>query len=382
MLYIVFSFIAIVCSFLAASSRENTSKYIAYLRISFCIVFFLWGFEYYNTVDFAGMLEKFNYVNYGVSTGTMFEEDIEPVVRILFVLCKPLGNLSYYIFTALFEIYVFYKLAIYVIPRKYIWLFFVLLLINFDNVVLIMTLKRQILAVSVSFLAMYLLVKNVSHKYVYALILIFISFNIHRAAFINILLIPFFLLEKRITYKSMLVLFILFVLQYVINFASYSDMLFNLVGSTSEKYAHYANQMNDEITLTPIYIFYNFVLFSMFLFHYNRCNGKETLIVKCSIFYLLINNYLSTDLARLLLLFQLSLMFSIPCIISHIKFFYIRNFVLLFSIAVSLRLFYNAYTDPNKASMTYGFKEFNTILEAPSLQIDNPYQERIKYIKR
>ena len=380
MLYLFIAAVVLVISFYA--STQNKSKYLISLKVCYCLVFFVWGFEYFNTVDYNVMLEKYNLVNYNIFSGAMFEDDIEPVSKILLILTKPIGNIGYYVVAALFEVLCFYFMTKNLIQRKFIWIFFILLLINFDNVICMMTLKRQFLSTCVSFLALYILVNNKKNNQIYAFLLLLIAFNIHRSAFFNFLIFPLYHFKYRPFLKGIYFMIPLFFIQYFVNISTFSVFLFDAISINSDKYAHYANQLEVAVNFTPVYILYRFMLYVIFLFSLSRVSNKELPLIYCSLFYLLTYNFLSNDIGRMLLLYNLSIIFTVPIILNYFKNFKIRALVISYVVLVSFRLLYNGYTDSNPFSMTYGYKEFNTIFEASSLQIDNPIGEKSKFLRR
>ena len=82
----------------------------------------------------------------------------------------------------------------------------------------------------------------------------------------------------------------------------------------------------------------------------------------------------------MLLYFNVCNIFAIPIVLTKIQKLKFRMFVMVYVGLVAFRLCFNAITNPDKTSMSYGFREFNTIFEAPSIQIDQVKTEHDKYL--
>lgn len=379
MLYLFLSTLAIILSYCAYSSRDK-QKSVAYVRWSFAVVFFIYGFEYFNTVDYAVMMYKFNLVNYNIQIPIMFGDKIEPLTTLLMKLCKPIGNVGYYVITALFEIVVLYKIAKGLLPLKYLWLFFVLLLINFDNVIVLMTAKRQVLSLFVTWLGLYIILENsIKHSFKIGAAVIISAILIHTAAVFALLMIPIVKYNYVPGKKLRWVLFGLFFVQFVIDISSYSEFIYIYILGINDKFASYAYDLSGESSVTAVYFLYYLTIYSAVLFNLDKLNQKELVWAKFVILYFLLFNMLPYSAGRSLMYYKLGQLFVIPIIISKIQNYKIKTLVCTFSVLISLRLCYNTFSSSDVSSIGNGFKEFNTIFEAPSLQIDNPSLERDKF---
>lgn len=383
MLYLILSVTAIVLSYIA--SIENNKRCAILTRYAFAIVFFIYGFEYYNTVDYDVMLRKFNYVNYGTLMHSMYGDEVEPLTRILMKLCKPIGNIGYYIIVAFFEIIVLYKMAIKYVPKQYLWLFFILLLINFDNVILLMTVKRQVLSLFVVWLGVYYLlnVEKRNNTRIGTLLIISACF-IHTASIFALLILPIVRYNYLPSRQTRITLFIIFFAQFFVNISTYTDFLYNYIFGINEKFASYANDLQGDIDITPAYFIYYLSTFYIILFNLDKLNKTELALAKFVILYYLIFNLLPNSAGRSLMYFNLFQLFVIPIIVSKINDFRIMNLKVKYTyialvVIISLRLCTNVYISDDPTNIGNGFKKFNTIFEAPSLQIDDPSFEKNKF---
>lgn len=383
MLYLILSVTAIVLSYIA--SIENNKQCAVLTRYAFAIVFFIYGFEYYNTVDYDVMLRKFNYVNYGTLMHSMYGDEVEPLTRILMKLCKPIGNIGYYIIVALFEIIVLYKMAIKYVPKQYLWLFFILLLINFDNVILLMTVKRQVLSLFVVWLGVYyLLNEEKRHNNKIGTILIISACFIHTASIFALLMLPIIRYNYLPSKLTRIILFMMFFVQFFVNISIYTDFLYNYIFGINEKFASYANDLQGELGVTTVYFIYYLFTFSIILFNLDKLNKAELVLAKFVLLYYLIFNLLPYSAGRSLIYFKLCQLFVIPIVVYKIKNFRImylkvKHIYVTLVVLISLRLCTNVYFSDNSTNIGNGFKKFNTIFEAPSLQIDNPSFEKSKF---
>lgn len=390
MLYLLLGLIALIFSIISSQSKSRI-KQIKYLNLTLFILFILWGFEYYNTVDYRVMLEKFNQVVYGKINYEINGDItyIEPLCKLLFYICSPFGNLTYYILVALFEIFVIKIIVIKYIPQKYFWLLMVLILFQFEYTIVLMTLKRQIFAIFVSLLMIYVfnekyLVWPLKKVLIVSLLLCFIAYNIHKSVIISILFIPLcFLAKYHLPKRLRIIIIFLYMFQYFFDLSAYSDIFFNLIESQDEKYAYYALQISEGGRDTSIiHIIIEFITLSLIIFSLNLCNRKERVFFYAAILYLLSINFFVMDSGRILLPFRICQLFAIPIMISKIESFNknLSKIIVAVFVIISIKSTYQIYTDTNKASMTEGFKSFNLIFEAPSLQIDNPKSESKKYL--
>lgn len=390
MLYLLLGFIAFVFSAISSQSRIKTEQ-MKYLNLTLFVLFFIWGFEYYNTVDYRVMLEKFNQIVYGKinyeTSGSVTY--VEPLCRLLFYICSPFGNLTYYILVALFEVLVIKIIVIKYVPQKYFWLLMVLILFQFEYTIVLMTLKRQIFAVFVSLLMIYVLnekylVWPFKKVFIVSLLLCFIAYNIHKSVIVSILFIPLWLLTKyQLSKRMKFIIICLYAFQYFFDLSAYSNIFFNLIESRDEKYAHYALQIAEGGRETSIvHIIIEFITFFLMIFTLNLCNRKEKVFYYAAILYSLLVNFFIMDSGRILLPFRICQLFAIPIMISKLEGFnkYLSKIIVAVFIIISIKSTYQVYTDIDKSSMTEGFKSFNLIFEAPSLQIDNPKSESKKYL--
>lgn len=388
MLYILLALISLFFSVLASksSSKEHYNKYLC---ISLIFLFVIWGFEYYNTVDYSVMLNKFNQVIYNIKeyTNTGDIVYIEPGCKLLFYLCSPFGNLSYYVLVAFFEILILRYIIVKYIPNKFLWVLVMLILFQFEYVTVIMTLKRQMLAIFVSLLVICLLNEkeykwNNKKLYISSLLLVILAFSFHKSVLISILFIPIWIIAKYRISKILIILLIgIYFVQYTFNLGNYASLFFDLIQSQDDKYAHYALQIEDGGRQTShTHILIEFILYFMTLMVVNSCNKKERVFLISGMIYYILVNFFIMDSGRILLPFYMCQLISIPIILSKIVNYKLRLSLMLMFAVISIKSTYQVYTNIEKSSMTEGFKSFNLIFEAPSFQIDNPNAEKRKYL--
>ncbi|MBR3073399.1 EpsG family protein [Fibrobacter sp.] len=388
----LYTFLAIIAFYLAykVGCLEKQNDRDLYYKLTFFVIFFIYGFEFYNTVDYSVMLSKFNWVNNTEKSIFEFGEVVEPLCAFLLKLCQPIGGIGYYLVTAAFEIFVMYKLCKKSFDERFLWLFVFILLINFSYVITFMTLKRQFLSVSFVMLGVYLSSlesfkdKRFFSKESFYIFLCFVAaFMIHKASVGALFLLPIVFLKQPLTKKMSVFLLFLFLLQYLINLSDYADSIFYFLSDRTEKFAHYAQQLESGRSKTFVYIFYETVVFLTLLYYGNKESGIRLVLIKASLLYFVTVNYFQKDMGRIVLYYQYCTIFAIVISIENlliegkIKF---AKMLMLMVVLISCRLYYNAYFVNDKHSMSYGFKNFETIFEAPSLWIDNPVKLYKKYL--
>ena len=390
MLYLFLGIITLVFSINCSQSKIEI-KYRKYLNLTIFMLFFIWGFEYYNTVDYKVMLSKFNQVvyddyNYEIDGSKTY---IEPGCKVLFYLCSPFGNLTYYILVALFEVLIIRVFVRKYVPQKYFWLFIVLVLFQFEYTTVLMTLKRQMLAIFVSLLSIYILneKENVWTRKKLLIVsscLCLLACCFHKSAVATFLFIPIWYIAKFDFSKRLVIVLICFYFfQYTFDLSAYSTLFFNLIESQDEKFAHYALQIEEGgRDTTFIHIVTEFITFLLMVLSLNKCNKKERMFLLAGIFYSLFINFFVKDSGRILLPFRICQLFAIPIMISKIVSIHreLPKLICTMFVIISVKSTYQVYTNPDRTSMTEGFKSFNLIFEAPSMQIDNPISESKKYL--
>lgn len=390
MLYLFLGLVTVIFS-ISCSQCITKIEYRKYLTLTMFLLFFIWGFEYYNTVDYAVMLHKFNQVvydkiNYEISGEITY---IEPGCKALFYLCSPFGNLTYYILVAFFEVVIIKVFIIKYIPQRYIWLLILLILFQFEFTTVLMTLKRQILSIFAGLLIIYFLTEKESvwskkKLLIVSLSLCLLACSFHKSAIVTVLFIPIWYITKYDFNKWVLIILVVFYFfQYTFDLSVYSNLFFSLIEAQDEKFAHYALQIeNGGRETSLIHIIIEFITFLLMLFSLNRSNRQEKFFLLSGIFYSLFINFFVMDSGRILLPFRICQLFAIPIMVSKISFINekLPNLICAMFVVISIKSTYEVYTNPNKSSMTEGFKSFNVIFEAPSLQIDYPLSEKGKYL--
>ena len=385
MLYIFLAVTALTFAIIHSTSRSSNNH--IWMNLTFVVLFVIWGLEYYNTVDYRVMLNKYNEVIYGTG-GNIELGDIEPLCQLLFYICSPIGNLFYYVLAAIIEIVILRLMVLKYVPQKYFWVLVLLMLFQFEYVVPIMTLKRQILAVFVGLLVIYVLnekVKwSVTKRLIVALLICFAAFNIHKATVVVVLFIPIWFLSKfKFNNIALLALCGLYVFQYFFDLGAYASFFFDILNSSDAKYAHYALQFEDENrTTSAIHIVIEVFTFLLTLYGLKVCNQKEKTILLAGIVYFLCVNFFVRDSGRILLPFRICQLLSIPIILSKIGKIHelLPKAVVAMFLIISIKSTYDVYTNPDKSSMTEGFKSFSLIYEAPSMQVNHPNLESKKYL--
>ena len=387
-----YTFLAIVAIFLAYNAgylEKQNNRDLCY-KLTFFVIFFIYGFEFYNTVDYSVMLNKFNLVNRTDKSIFEFGESVEPFCAFLLKICQPIGGIGYYLVTAAFEIFVMYKICRKSIDERFLWLFTFILLINFDYVIVFMTVKRQFLSVAFVMLGVYLSSlesyenKRIFFKKNFYVFLCFVAaFMVHKASVGALFLLPIVFFKQPLTKKISAFLLFLFLLQYLVDLSKYADSIFYFLSDRTDKFAHYAQQLESGRSKTFVYVFYETVVFLILLYYGNKESGIRLVLIKASLFYFVMANYFQKDVGRILLYYHYCTIFAIVISVENLfaegKVRFAKMFLIM-AVLISCRLYYNAFFVSDKHSMSYGFKNFKTIIEAPSLWIENPNQLYKKYL--
>lgn len=250
---------SVICSSIFVSFSKDKGAVLVSKCITFNLIFIPAAFRYGIGADYFDYVDMFN----GISNGNY--EQIELGWRYLNLIVYKLGGSAQFLialvaFLSLFFLFVevedekWFIYAPICIVMIYMWMF---------------TTLRQMLAMSMVFCGVQRVKKN---KYVYALILFFLSFFIHKSV---VMYIPIFCFCFFIRFKPFTAVILYFITIVVTNFyfTSINNILFNLIGMG--QYSNYLTSDWIDGTDPGMGRFIRYLVHSVMLFFFPVDNDKE-----------------------------------------------------------------------------------------------------------
>ncbi|MCM1020921.1 MAG: EpsG family protein [Muribaculum sp.] len=349
--------------------------------------FYRSGFERISCIDaiFACMWVLFsieNYVTndyYGYCTG-FYDESAhviwEPLYTFLVELCNPMGYVAFNSCVAAFEMFTLCYMFKRFCPKRYLWFGLLIFICDMSNMMTYMCLKRQFFAQMAAMWTLYFMIGSENkRRYLWAIVAFLCAINIHSSAYIALLYFVLPLVRGRMGYKSGIVATLLLAGCMTFQLSGYSDMLtmaFEYTqGNDSDRYGVYIENMEDlqgDYGVGVVQTAFQFFLLIMLIAYNKRVTQVQYWLFLMSITGIMLLSLLVGDLFRLSMYFSIANFFTIPALLDTLdqplaslrqKALYL--FLLLCSLAIAGKSYYNTMTGMKVTYLTAPFKDFPTI---------------------
>lgn len=366
-IFVLFSLVMLYLYYYSDYEKESCRKAI------FVGMWLLFSIEFYSTKDYEVYYENFSRVH--------IHSIWEPLYRVLLAFFQPFG---FYVFNScvaafeFFTLYVFFKHAV---PKKYLWLAILMLVLNTEGLFYYMCIKRQFLAICVSLWILYFILYSDNRlRYLWAVVLFICAVNIHTSAYVAV---GYFILPL-IRFRLNIIFAILVALIYVgsvsFQMSSYSDMLYEMVSLVEDDdmgnnryglYVDYQESGQFEKVMAGMFVqLYQISLFVLLLIYNKRVSDTQYKLFLLSIAALIFGNFLVGDFVRLNLYYNIAFLFTTPILLSYIHKDMSSLFVacvywgfLTLSLMNPVKSYYNAMSGEKVSYMTIKMKHFYTIFD-------------------
>ncbi len=339
---------------------ESRKLYRHGLKISFLLIFLFLALRYNYGNDYPGYLDFFIGINQYASID-YFDKSQHFELGWIFLcrLFEPLGFFAMMAVLALFNCFVYYRFIKKYVPVQYYWFAVFLYVFNPGFMLVHSTAMRQSVAIALFILSLDYLYRKDAIRY---FLCIGIAYLFHASA---IILVPVFLLglfNWKINKFSGLALFLVFLSLFLFG----KSLLPDINKFTSAYFRQYESYQvaGEKGKGTGLKILFLSALFVLTLY-YERFQNKETaLLFKIAIisFMLIPMVMLIMMLGRMDMYFQIATIAVFPIIILNVKEWFIRKFIAVLIIFITLYGFYQFFESEiwRKAFGTY-----QTIFSAP-----------------
>lgn len=346
------------------------------------IIFFgMWicfAVEYYATTDYPVYYENFD--------RTYIHVAWEPGYRLLLMLFQPFGFYVFNAVVAAFEMYTLCFMFKKFCPPRYLWIGILIFLLDVENMLGYMCLKRQFFAMAISMWTLYYTCwSDNKRRWLYAALLFMASASIHTSALVSAVyfLIPF--IRFRINYVMMALMGGVFVWSLTFNIENYGEQLmdiYNIIGDKNidnERYAKYIDTLDDAIFRTvlskagPLVALAYIASFVLLLFYNRKVSERQYRLVLLSLLSYIFGNMLVGDLYRLNHYFTMTTFFTIPVVLNRLVedgrrqhksvYYFVAVFYAVLWLGNSAKSYYNVFTGTKVTYMTLRFKHFPTIFD-------------------
>lgn len=346
------------------------------------IIFFgMWicyAVEYYATTDYPVYYENFD--------RTYIHVIWEPGYRLLLMLFQPFGFYVFNAVVAAFEMYTLCFMFKKFCPPRYMWIGILIYLLDVDNMLGYMCLKRQFFAMAISLWTLYYTCWSVNkRRWLYAGVLFVASLSIHTSALVTVayFVVPF--IRIRLNYVIMSILSIVFLWSLTFDIVDYADQLmdlYNIIGDKNanyERYGQYIDELDDSLVgnvlskVGPLVALTYIASFALLLFCSRRVGDRQYRLVLLSLFSYIFGNMLIGDLYRLNHYFTMTTFFTLPIVSDYLmedghrlhKHVYkaVAVCCMVLWLGNPARSYYNAFSGTKVSFMTLRYKHFPTIFD-------------------
>ena len=350
------------------------------LKVSFSLIFILWGLQYDMVQDWSVNLSRWNSVNY---KRDIFRE-VEPLLAFLMSLAKPLTFFGWLIVCAVFELITLYYFTRKYVPPKYYWITIFILMLRIDYGLLLINSNRQTISVILSMYAVLILLQtnklhNLKYKKIPILkilvagIILYAATQIHSAALLSYIVIPIYLfviLIPRPNIKLLLIVFnAFFIGRYIFDVSSYTHLFQEILNSAAiEGFDSYLNALDTSAKTysmidQPIYLF----LINSAIYFYPKMNTSMKFFSLLFTIGTIIGGYMVGNLYRSTQYLYIYLIFLTPALVFYWNHTRNINFNKIKMPLYCIMILYCIYSFQKNLQGEYCKKwnNFTTIFEAP-----------------
>ncbi len=317
MLYNIFVIFTIIMLFLYYRSDYERDRCV---NVIFGAMWVLFSIEYYTTMDYFVYADNFDRPG--------MHDLWEPLYQLLLRIFNPVGFTVFNSCMAAFELFTLCYIFNKAVPKNYLWVGLLILILDPQRLFLFMDIKRQFLAMMASLWILYFMIYSTSKlRIVYAIISFVCAINIHTSAYASLayFIIPLF--RFRLNKIMWCVIFVLFIGGLSFKLSEFSEILsagLELIQNDNldDRYSYYISEQEKfeefglgEGLLSMAYI----VLYLTLLLVYNKKASKEQYPwFLMSIIGILLNNILFGSFYRLNCYFEISNIVTIPILINFL----------------------------------------------------------------
>lgn len=315
----IYSLIITITAILLVLYKLSQYKQEFYIDAIFILFWLVFSVEYYTTVD---------YVVYTNGFDSLEEQaNWEPLYRLLVTIFQPLGFQALVSGTAAFEMFTLCFMMKRLCPRNFIWFGIILMLINFDFMVM-MNVKRQFLAMCVVLWVVwfFLFSKRKHHTHI-AVGLFIVALLTHTSSFIAVFLFPLCRIKTRIGKWGSIVMLGLYFITMTLSlmgFMKIAGMALSMLSRSSytdyySAYVDYQLEGNEfEFVKTTAALILSLFSYCILLYCCNKVNQKQYPLLLSSITAILFGNFLTGDLWRLMLYYSMFNYIAYPIVLAYL----------------------------------------------------------------
>lgn len=350
------------------------------LRISFSLLFILWGLQYGMVQDWLINLGRWNSVN---NNGDIFRE-VEPLLAYLMSLAKPLSFFGWLMACAIFALGTIYYYTRKFIPPKYYWLVVFVLMLRINYGLLFINSNRQTISVILSMYAVLVLLHNKSFRFLkirgisifslaIAILILFACTLIHTAAYMSFLIIPIYLFVRLVKNPNIKILLIIcnvcFISKFFINLTFLEPYLLDYLGNAeTEGFDHYLSLLDIDSNVyslaeQPIYL----AIINVTLLYYNRMNFPQRFFSILYVVGIILNGYLLGNLSRATQYMYIYLIYLVPILVAYLNQVKKAKFRAIKEVVFTIIICYVIYAFLKYINSEYymNWTNFKTVFEAP-----------------
>lgn len=372
MFYIII-FLSIVIPLLSNNKKVG-------LRISFLLLFIIWGLQYEMVNDWPMNLSRWNSVNH---QETIYR-DVEPLLAYLMSLAKPLTFFGWLMVCAVFELgTIYYFTRKFVIP-KYYWLVIFVLMLRIDYGLLLINSNRQTISVILSMYAVLVLLKSEKYKFlrikdisilglILAVLILYACTQIHTAAIMSFIIIPIYLFVKLVESPNIKILLIicniLFISKFFIDMTFLEPYLLNYLNDSNiEGFDEYLALLNiSDNTYSIVEQPLICAIINISLLYYDKMDLSYKYFSLLYVVGIIIDGYMSGNLSRSTQYLHIYIIFLIPILICYLNKVRGINFRVARKILYIVIVCYIIYSFQKYVNTEYynNWNNFKTVFEAP-----------------
>lgn len=344
MIYNIFVIFTLVMLFIYYRSNYSRDECISAI---FVAMWGLFSIEYYTTFDYFVYADNFDRLG---------EHALwEPLYQFLLLIFQPFGFIAFNSCMAAFELFTLCYIFKRAVPKRFMWVGLLILILDPQKLFLFMDIKRQFLAMMMVLWVLYFLIYSESkYKYLCAVIAFLCAVNVHTSAYAAIVyfIVPFFRL--RLNKFVWIVIFILFAGGLSFKLSEFADILsmgleYIQNDNLDNRYEYYISEQEkfEEFGVGEgiVSMFYLVFFLGLLLFYNRKASKQQYPWFLLSILALLLNNILFGSFYRLNCYFELAYIFTVPMLLDIMSDYYDNNYKkFIFGLFMALSLLLPAKT--------------------------------------
>lgn len=331
------------------------------LFFSFVLIFILWGLEYRMVQDWDGNIARwygcFQYQGMNVADKGAGGKTLEPFYVIICRWHETIGYFGQLITTALLGICVFYYLICKYVTPKYYWLSLFIFFIRPENALLIFNSNRQSIALLLTLVAVFVLLKNYYSDVKSDIVKLLISFVfiklatlVHTGAIFAYVIPILYLLAKYVNltkYNLLLIVCnILFLSRFSYSLSYIADDLLksDLIGFINEYYLAYTRNLDTtekEYSIFETILYFipmNYAIISL-----DKMKGEFRFLSLVFVLAMILTGFFVSNLARVIQYYHIYMIVLIPYLCQLVMEIYWKKYKFFIIIIFPYMILYSIY---------------------------------------